>query len=780
MNDDLEPAILNMVSQSDYRPIKPKKIAKRLHQESPDEIRQIKRTIKRMVHQGKLAYGANHLIQPIQAVPADQPDAPEEPKKTPSPRKGEAIVGIFRRAEGGFGFVRPRGTSPGEGRAADIYIPQEKTGDAASGDTVAVRIGKGQGHRGPGPRGEIVEVLERETHQFVGTYRESLRGSYVEIDGAVFASPISVGDPGAHGPTPGDKVVIEMVRFPSHVHRGEGAITEVLGPRGKPGVDTLSILREYDLPEAFPEDVLEDARRQAEHFDDEGPVPPGRHDATEEVVITIDPADARDFDDAISLVLLDKGHWLLGVHIADVSHFVRPKSHLDREARERATSVYLPDRVIPMIPETISNSLASLQPGRLRYTKTAYLEFNAEAVRVDARFHSAAIKSRKRLTYEQVDAYLQDPGPWRKKWGPPVCELLDRMRQLASILRRRRIARGALELNMPEVKIDLDKHGRITGAHVVENTESHQIIEEFMLAANEATAEMLRDKGLLFLRRVHRPPSPLKLKALSEFLAELGLARHTESGMVLEEAVPAKRRGKASPATELRGRFALQKLLNDVAGRPEERAVHYAVLRSMQRAVYSPEEEGHYALASDCYCHFTSPIRRYPDLTVHRLLDAVLTDTRPRQELEALVVQGEHCSDREHRAESAERELTKLKLLAYLSDRVGEEMDGIITGVENFGLFIQGIKLPAEGFVHVDSLVDDDYRFDRTTHSLTGYRSGNAFRLGDVVRVAVARVDLDRRELDFRVVAHRERDGKRAVPKRKKATRAEGRTRRRR
>ena len=272
----------------------------------------------------------------------------------------------------------------------DIYIPADRAGDAATGDVVVVQLKKPR-HGDPGPRGEIVEIVERQTHQFVGTYFESAGAAYVQIDGALFSQPIYVGDPGAKGARTDDKVVIEMVRFPSPLHDGEGVITEVLGPRGKPGVDTLSIIREFNLPDHFAEDALDEARRQAETFDE---AIGDRTDFTAETIVTIDPVDARDFDDAISLEQLDNGHWRLGVHIADVSHFVRPRTALDREALERATSVYLPDRVLPMLPELISNGLASLQPGKVRYTKSAVMEFTAEGLRVSTELYSAAIRSR--------------------------------------------------------------------------------------------------------------------------------------------------------------------------------------------------------------------------------------------------------------------------------------------------------------------------------------------------------------------------------------------------
>jgi ribonuclease R len=291
---------------------------------------------------------------------------------------------------------------------------------------------------------------------------------------------------------------------------------------------------------------------------------------------------------------------------------------------------------------------------------------------------------------------------------------------------------------MPEMKIDLDTDGRVIGAHLAQNTESHQIIEEFMLTANEAVAEKLAGAGLIFLRRVHGSPDPRKMRVLTEFVRELGYEPEN-----------------------LENRFELQSLLDAVKGDTRQHAINYATLRSMQRAIYSPEDEGHYALASDCYCHFTSPIRRYPDLTIHRLIDVLNRGRKPEQRMDQLLVLGDHCSEREQRAAEAERELKKVKLLLYMSDKIGMELDGVITGVENFGLFITGTEIPAEGFVHISSLTDDYYRFDRAGHIIAGHRSGNSFRLGDTVRVSVAAVNVDTRELNFRLVA-RTSGGKKA------------------
>jgi ribonuclease R len=755
---DLRTKLLQHVASPDYQPVKPAVIAKKLGLAN-ERARELKKIIKQMIKSGELSWGPKHQVFAGQTISAPKGDgAVASPTttesgaargrsarttKTSPARDSKHVVGTFRRASGGFGFVRPEGTLSSAGRDADIFVPAEKTGDAANGDIVSVRLEK-RGRMGK-LEGRIIDVVERATNRFVGVYFEQAGMGLVQVDGSIFTTPIYVGDPGAKGARADDKVLIEMVRFPSHVRDGEGVIVEVLGPRGEPGVDTMSIIYEFNLPGEFAEDALDEARKQAEKFDES--VARGRRDVTDQTIVTIDPVDARDFDDAISLERTEKGHWLLGVHIADVSHFVQPKTPLDREAHERATSVYLPDRVIPMLPEIISNNLASLQPHKVRYAITAMIEFTEEGARVATDVFKSAIKSRRRFTYEEVDEFLvakklSPPQPDAAKTPrkskqssvfrdltPEVDALLVRMHELAMILRGRRFTRGALELSMPEMKIDLDKDGRVTGAHIEKNTESHQVIEEFMLAANEAVAELLEDASLLFLRRVHGSPDPRKMRSLTEFVKELGFK-----------------------VENLENRFELQKLLDAVKGDSREYAVNYAVLRSMQRAVYSPEDDGHHALASDCYCHFTSPIRRYPDLTIHRLVDQLNRGKKPVQRMDEQLVLGDHCSEREQRAADAERVLNKVKLLNYMADKIGMELEGIITGVENFGLFITGIEIPAEGFVHISALTDDFYRYDRAGHIIAGFRSGSSYRLGDTVRVAVAAVDIDARELDFRLI----------------------------
>jgi ribonuclease R len=707
---DLTEQILSTLRRKNYVPLKPKALARKLGVSSP-QYAEFRRALRELLREGRAELSKNQTVR--QAPPHG------------------TVTGTYRRTGTGVGYVRPH---PADGRAGpEVRVHEDDALDAATGDTVLVRITRKPNRPDLHPAGRIVRVLERATRQFVGTYFEREGDGFVRVDGTVFSHSIYVGDPGAKGTKPDDKVVFEMVRFPGPEDRGEGVITEILGPHGKPGVDTLSIIRAFNLPDAFPEDALEEARAAADAFDESDLS--GREDFTHDLVVTIDPADARDFDDAVAVRRDPRtGHWELAVHIADVGHFAPPGGALDREARNRATSVYLPQRVLPMFPELVSNHLASLQQGKVRYVKSVFLSFTPEGARTDVRFASGAIRVRKRFTYEQVSALYEHGNPAGGKGvAPEVYDMLLRMRDLALTLRARRRKRGALELNMPEVGLEYDREGRVTGGHFVKHDVSHQVIEEFMLAANEAVAERLDSLGVAFLRRVHPAPDPFRLSAFADFARSLGYKMPAHAD-----------------------RFALQRILERSAGRPEVYAVHYALLRSLKQAVYGPEDEGHYALASEDYCHFTSPIRRYPDLTVHRLLGQYLKRGQVGSDAAELVALGDHCSKMERRAEAAERELKKLKLLTYLEGRLGLELDAILTGVADYGFFAQGQELPVEGLVHVDTLADDYYYYEESTHSLTGRRTNRRYRLGDKVRVKVVRVDVQRRQLDFRVLRERE------------------------
>lgn len=668
----------------------------------------------------------------------------------------------------------------------EVSITTRDLKDAQVGDNVIVQL-VGRPREGERAYGKVVEVIERATNSFVGTYDEFDGQGYVKIDGRNFEDPISVGDPGAKGAAPGDKVVIEMLRFPSHAHSGEAVLTRVLGAKGEPGVDLLSIIHEFNLPDEFPPEVLHEAARQAELFDEADLR--GRLDLTNDTIVTIDPFDARDFDDAISLKRNEAGHWVLGVHIADVSHFVKRGSVLDREARRRGTSVYLPTRVLPMLPEVISNGLASLQQGRVRYTNSAFIEFTPDGVPVHTEFAKSAIKVTQRFAYEEVMPLIAAHSGERGGVIPPVnfdehnktrgltpprspgtahpvapniVQLLHDLHSLAMTLRRRRFAKGSLDLNLPEVKLDFDKEGRVIGAHEVEHDESHQLIEEFMLAANIAVATKLNDLEAGFLRRVHAEPDSVKLQAFAKFVATLGFNVGEPQPTQRRDNRKSKNKNQKSRPSPfdspvILSKAALQKLLKDVAGTPAEHAVNYALLRSLRQAEYSGTPIGHYALAVTEYCHFTSPIRRYPDLTIHRLFDVFTSGKSPHGPSDVeLEILGTHCSDTERRAAQAERELTKIKLLAFMSTRVGDEFDAIITGVERFGMFCKGVEMPVDGFVHISTMAEKDYfDFDQASVSLVGRRTGKQLRLGDKVRVQVAFVNVDRRELDFRLVLDR-------------------------
>lgn len=760
----LRQRVLDLVYSPQYRPTKPKDIHHALKL-SDDDYRPLRKLIKRMVIDREIAFASNHMVVPIPTTTAPGPSASSkastktrsQPKSKrelppagldtqpltvlptadltsddesiatqPSRSSPKIISGKYRQAAAGFGFVRPAAGTELK-FTDDIFIPSDATGGAMDCDIVSVRLRTGR--RGGGQDGQVIEVIQRARRQFSGSYDLRDGKSIVHLDGVTIGSPVEVGDVRGLPVEPGDKVVVELVKFPDGLQVGEGVIMEVLGSSKNPAVDTLAVMHQFGLVDQFPDEVIEQARAQADAFV-EGQIPADRRDLTKVPTLTIDPFDARDFDDAISLSRNDKGNWELMVHIADVAHFVPIGSPLDAEAKRRATSVYLPDRVIPMLPELISNHLASLQPDRIRFTKTALMEMTDTGTLVHWEVFNSAIHNQQRLNYEQVDQYLGDPEPWRERLKPEIWQLLRDMHTLAMVLRTNRMHDGSLELFLPEIKLQLDKNGKVKGAHLVPYTESHQMIEEFMLAANQTVATWLDDKQIPFLRRAHAAPEPRKLKKLTEFVTDLGIK-----------------------VNSLESRFEIQKVVKQVRGKPTEYAVNYAILKSMSKAVYQPDFEIHYALNFDHYCHFTSPIRRYPDLQVHRTVQRLLEGkSSPGDPFPALIGLGHHCSDQEQNAESAEREVTKIKLLHYLNKKIGESMKGVISGVVPEGFYVRGTEIPAEGFVPLASLPDDRYRFEKRGHVIEGFREGHRFRLGDELTVQIDQIDLARRALLLKVI----------------------------
>ncbi len=527
-----------------------------------------------------------------------------------------------------------------------------------------------------------------------------------------------------------DYVVVELDRRPRADGRLAAKVVEVLGDPEEPGVDVEVVLRHFGIPEPFPDAVLAAADRFPE---DPGEAEwQGREDLRDQVIVTIDGASARDFDDAITVERTARGGFRLGVHIADVSHYVREGSPLDLEAYRRGTSVYYPERAIPMLPERLSNGLCSLRPDVPRLTMSAFLDLDGNGEVRRRRFATTIIRSHRRLTYDEVRRMLEEPEPGDEAQYGAVLPMLRQAEELAKLLNRRRVERGSLDFDLPEGDVVLDSDGTMVGVLPGERHIAHRMIEEFMIAANEAVAQEVDGHECPALYRIHEPPDPERLEELRELLRTFGIRLPEE----LESLHPS----------------ALQEALERVEGRPEEALVSTLVLRSMQRAVYSPECRGHYALASRYYCHFTSPIRRYPDLLVHRQLKRVLAGTwREDSErdllAERLPAMAQQTSDTERRAERSERELLQWKKVRHLAPRVGERFSGQITGVQPFGLFVQLSEYLVDGLVPVDSMSDDYYVYEPEQHHLLGEHTGRRFRLGDPVDVVMTGVNERQRGL---------------------------------
>jgi ribonuclease R len=546
----------------------------------------------------------------------------------------------------------------------------------------------------------------------------------------------------------GDKVVVRLDAWESRHINPEGEIIEVLGPASMPGIDMLSIIRKYHLPAEFPKDVLDQAARVSEQVD--ARQFEGREDLRKEFIVTIDPDDARDFDDAIQVEKSQSG-WQLGVHIADVAAYVEPGSALDREARRRGNSVYLPDRVIPMLPERLSNGVCSLNPGVDRLTHSVFIHFDKHGVAKSARFVRSVIRSAHRLTYKQAYAILTSQPSDR------LGERLHLAWELASLLRRKRFEHGSLDLDFPEVKVWIDKEGRPIKLERVENDESHQLIEEFMLAANEAVARELKKRAIPTIYRVHENPDPEKLAEYREFVLSFNYR-----------------------VGDLTLRAELQRLLTSIQGKPEEQALKVALLKSLKRARYSAQPLGHYGLAKSNYLHFTSPIRRYADLVVHRALGRDGPPGRPAHSASApyhpdmaeIASIAEHISATERNAADAEIDAAQMKKLEFFQRQLDERNPQIfraaIVDVRNYGLMVELPDALITGLVHVSSLTDDFYLFEPARRQLIGRRSRKRFSVGDQISVFVARVDTFKRQVDFAIALPSQAPGKNSRARRRK------------
>ncbi|HSI37241.1 MAG TPA: ribonuclease R [Tepidisphaeraceae bacterium] len=752
---ELQKKIIERVEAEGYQPTKPRRLARELDVHHEEHYEGFRGALRDLMRAGRIAVGAGGTV----TLPSQQT------------RKDE-FVGTYSAKKGGFGFVIPSDPTAHE----DLFVPKGMNMGAISGDIVRARIVMCRPGEGKTLcEGRIVEILERTQKRFVGSLGK-VAGEWVVLpDGNTLTQPILAPDAASRHIRVGTKVVIELTQFPDDDgNPAQGVITEVLGAAGEKDVDLKGVIVQHNLPAEFPEAVRAQARRAVDTFDPDAEAP-NRFDLSDEIICTIDPDDAKDYDDAISLRQLDDGTWELGVHIADVSHFVPPGSPLDEEARKRGNSTYFPGHVIPMLPEILSNGVCSLQEDVPRLCKSAFIRYDDKANPISSRFANTIIRSRKRLRYREAQALLDRsdviPHPQgdrkRSDYDDDVLHLLDDMNDLSRRLQKRRKAQGQVVLELPVIQLKLDEDGKVVGAEPEDQSFTHTLIEMFMVEANEAVARLLDSLHVPFLRRTHPAPEEQGSERLRHFV--------TVSGYKLPKVMDRK---------------AIQHLLAEVHGKPESYAINLAVLKSLNRAVYSPETIGHYALASEHYGHFTSPIRRYADLTIHRLLDAYFAaigdvggsskrvkgvklhpDGQMVHTYDDLMKIGAHISYTERRSSDAERELRQVKILELLKGHIGDEFPGVVTGITNFGIFVQISTYLVDGLIRYEDLMDDWWDVDERAGRVTGQRTGTKIGIGDTCKVAVVGVDEARRELNLAVV---ELMGKRREPGTGKGRRAGG------
>ncbi len=631
------------------------------------------------------------------------------------------MTGTLSVHRDGYGFVTP------EGGGEDIFVPARFLRENLHGDRVEVNLVPSRyGNR---REGRIVRTVERGTTTVIGRYQ--LQGRYASVvpdDGRLPMLSIPAGAAGRA--REGETVVAELASYPVGGRPATGRVTEVLGRPDDPEVEVLTAIRRHGLPDRFPPDTLAEAGKVPQELQEADLA--GRTDLRELLTVTIDGETARDFDDAVSVRREGTGI-RLWVSIADVAHYVRPGSPLDREAYVRGTSVYFPDRCLPMLPEQLSNGICSLNPNVERLAMTAEMLFDAAGTVRESTFYPSVIKSAARLTYTLVRQIVADKDAGERDRYRQLVPDLELMLELAERLTSRRRERGSIDFDLPEPQIILDLQGETMAIVKAERNVAHRIIEEFMLAANEAVATFLAHREVPTLYRIHEPPDPAKLDEFREFVSHFGYQ------------LPVKE-GKITPG-------ALQQFLVQADGRPEERMVNQLLLRCMKQARYAAENVGHFGLAAPLYTHFTSPIRRYPDLVVHRVLKGMLAGTLRKGERERLAEilpeTADHTSKRERLAMEAEREVVELKKVQFMRDKVGEEYDGFVSGVTPFGLFVELIEFFVEGLIHVTALPSDYYRFVESRHELLGEGARRTFRIGDPLRVRVASVSTERRQIDF-------------------------------
>ena len=692
------------------------------------------------------------------------------------PSRQSLVTGRISIHRDGYGFVIPDKRPPRlEG---DVFIPARHVGEAMQGDSVLASLDRRPGSNRA--EGRIFKILHRRNTTVVGQFREDSPFHRVIPHDFRIGQDILIRE-GDQGEAVDGKIVnVEVTRFPGGAGQSvRGRVIEVLGSPGDMGVDIEIMVRKHQIPVEFPASVLEEVR--AGSWQVPAAESARRTDFRQLPVVTIDGETAKDFDDAVHLETLENGRFRLGVHIADVAHYVSRDSALDREALRRGTSVYFPDRAIPMLPEELSNGICSLKPGEDRLTLSVLMEIDHTGEVQDYRFHEGVIRSRDRMTYTAVARILLDRDPSECARYAALVPQFERMRELALLLHGKRQKRGSIDFDLPEAELTLDESGSLTDILQSERNVAHRIIEEFMLLANEVTAGHLRGQRLPFLYRIHESPDPIKVLEFNRIAMSFGYqlgaptGDSTSAAPRVRDRARFRGRGSRERGGDLKELRALnlkvtprdyQKLVNRILGRPEERILSYLMLRSMKQACYSPRNRGHFGLASECYTHFTSPIRRYPDLVVHRILkhrlrqdgpgdageSAAAADARRLYQPEVLEGMGLQTSDAERRADEAERELIELKKLEFMAGKLGEEYEGTVIHLKREGMAVELDELFVEGFVRIETLETDDYRLRTRPLSLVGHQFGTVFRLGQRLRVCVDRIDRFRRRVDLSVV----------------------------
>ena len=639
------------------------------------------------------------------------------------PEKMNLVVGKLQGNQRGYGFVLPD-----EDDVPDVHISAENMSGAMNNDRVVAKILKKDDVQKSG-EGQIIKILERANKKIVGVYENSEHFGFLVPDDRRISQDVFIPKAEANKAQTGQKVVAEIIKWPEARRNPEGRIVEILGYKDEPGIDILSVIRKHGLPEEFPEEV----EMAAENIPDEVAEKDyeGRRDLRDKNIVTIDGDDAKDLDDAVSIERLPKGGYRLGVHIADVSHYVRENDVIDKEAQNRGTSVYLIDRVIPMLPKKLSNGVCSLNPKVDRLTLSVVMDIDNKGKVINYEIFKSVIRTKERMTYKDVTAILKGKDEELKERYGYLYDDFKLMEELCNILRNKRMERGSIDFDMQECKIILDDRGKPIDIRPFDREISNMIIEEFMLVTNETVAEHMYWTNLPFVYRIHEDPDIEKLQAFNEFISNFGY--HIKG---INEIHPK----------------ALQDIVEKVEGKKEEAIINNLMLRSLKKAKYSPECTGHFGLAAKYYTHFTSPIRRYPDLTIHRIISEYLagtiTEKREKKLTGFVKYASKLSSETEVTAQEAEREVDDIKKAEYMKDRIGEVYTGIISSVTPFGLFVE-LENTIEGLIHVSNLVDDYYYYDEKHHSFIGETTRRIFKLGDQVKIRVAKVNIIEGSIDF-------------------------------